>query len=426
MDYKDTIKFLYSLYRHGIKLGLESISLVLQGLGNPHHRYQTFHVGGTNGKGSTSAILAKVLQASGQRVGLYTSPHLVDFRERIRVNGQLISETQVIQLTQQVQAASPFPLTFFEFTTAMAFQYFSEQSVDIAVVEVGMGGRFDATNVVTPQGVIITSIAHDHEAYLGRTLAEIAFEKAGIIKQGIPVIIGEMPIEAETVIREIATTKQAPCYGLGSSFQVVEESVERFRYDGFDQQYSNLSCSLLGWHQKKNVGCAIALLEQVGIKRLGVQESVIRSVLSRMVWEGRFETLERHPRLIVDGAHNPEAAKALCDTLLPLLTEGEVRLIMVVGMMRDKDRSRFLEVVCPLASHVILTEVSVLRAATIAELRQSMPVGSFTVHESPQPAEALQLAKQLAKSSDIICATGSLFLAGEVRSLVRASQNSTA
>ena len=426
MDYKDTIEFLYSLYRHGIKLGLESISTVLHCLGNPQHRYQTLHVGGTNGKGSTSAILAEILQTCGLRVGLYTSPHLVDFRERIRVNGQQISEAQVIQLTQQIRDEVSTPLTFFEFTTAIAFQYFAAQSVDIAVVEVGMGGRFDATNVVTPQGVIITTIAHDHEAYLGHSLEEIAFEKAGIIKQRTPVIIGEMPIEAETVIRKVATADQAPCYGLGEAFHVVEESSGRFLYDGFDLRFSDLSCSLFGWHQKKNAGCAIALLEQVGMEQLGVHEWMIRSALLRVTWEGRLETLEEHPRLLVDGAHNPAAARALLDALLPQLHHGDVQLIMVLGMMRDKDCFKFMEVVCPFVCHLILTEVSVLRAATVHEMRQSVPAGSCTVHESPQPAKALILAKQLAKPSDIICVTGSLFLAGEVRHFIRRSQNPSA
>jgi len=425
MDYKDTTEFLYSLYRHGIKLGLESIGSALHDLGNPQHRYKTLHVGGTNGKGSTAAILAKILQVAGYRVGLYTSPHLVDFRERIRVNEQLISENQVVALTQQVQSTTPIALTFFEFTTAIAFQYFADEAVDIAVVEVGMGGRFDATNVLTPLGVVITSISYDHESYLGLTLSEIAFEKAGIIKPDTPVILGDMPVEAETVIREVASSRQAPCYGLGTEFHVFHEPGERFRYEGIEAHFSHLYCSLHGNHQMNNAGCALALLEHVSRRGLNIQEAMIRMALSQVVWPGRLEILEDHPRLIIDGAHNPAAGKVLVDALIPMLHKDDARLIVVLAMMRDKDCANFLNLVCPFVDHLILTEMSMTRAATVHELRQHVPEGHFTLNETPQLAEALTFAKQLAKSSDVICVTGSLFLAGEVRHLLKTSQSSS-
>ncbi|GJL49847.1 MAG: bifunctional folylpolyglutamate synthase/dihydrofolate synthase [Nitrospirales bacterium] len=425
MDYKDTTEFLYSLYRHGIKLGLESIGSALHALGNPQHRYKTLHVGGTNGKGSTAAILAKILQVAGYRVGLYTSPHLVDFRERIRVNEQLISENQVVALTQQVQSTIPIGLTFFEFTTAIAFQYFADEAVDIAVVEVGMGGRFDATNVLTPLGVVITSISYDHESYLGLTLSEIAFEKAGIIKPDTPVILGDMPVEAETVIREEASSRQAPCYGLGTEFHVFHEPGERFRYEGIETHFSHLYCSLLGNHQMNNAGCALALLEHVSRRGLNIQEAMIRMALSQVVWPGRLEILEDHPRLIIDGAHNPAAGKVLVDALVPMLHKDDARLIVVLAMMRDKDCAKFLKLVCPFVDHLILTEMSMTRAATVHELRQHVPEGHFTLNETPQLAEALKFAKQLAKSSDVICVTGSLFLVGEVRHLLKTSQSSS-
>ncbi|GJL66685.1 MAG: bifunctional folylpolyglutamate synthase/dihydrofolate synthase [Nitrospirales bacterium] len=419
MDYKDTTEFLYGLYRHGIKPGLESIGSVLHDLGNPQHRYNTLHVGGTNGKGSTAAMLANILQASGYRVGLYTSPHLVDFRERIRICGQLISEHQVVSLTKQIQASTPTALTFFEFTTAIAFQYFADEAVDIAVIEVGMGGRFDATNVLTPLGVVITSISYDHESYLGSTLSEIAFEKAGIIKPERPVIFGNMPVEAETVIREVASSRHAPCYGLGTAFHVFPEPGERFCYEGIETHYSHLSCSLHGNHQMNNAGCALALLEHVSKGGVHVQEAAIRSALSQVVWPGRLEVREGHPRLIIDGAHNPAAGKVLVDALMPMLHKDDARLIVILAMMRDKDCANFLKLLCPLADHLILTEVSMTRTATVHELRQHVPEGPFTLHEIPQLAEALKLAKHLAKSSDVICATGSLFLAGEVRPLLK-------
>ncbi|WP_447968388.1 bifunctional folylpolyglutamate synthase/dihydrofolate synthase [Nitrospira sp. M1] len=425
MDYKDTTEFLYRLHRHGIKLGLESIQSALGHLGNPQLRYHTLHVGGTNGKGSTAAILANILQSSGYRVGLYTSPHLVDFRERIRVNERLISERHVVELTQQFQVSIPISLTFFEFTTAMAFQYFADESVDVAVIEVGMGGRFDATNVLTPLGVVITSIAHDHESYLGSSLSEIAFEKAGIIKPNIPVIVGEMPTEADEVIRDVAASRHASCYGLGSAFQVVPESVACFQYDGIQTRYAHLACSLPGTHQMHNAGCALALLESIELKGFTVQEATVRSALSQVMWPGRIETLEERPRLIIDGAHNPAAGKVLVDTLMPVLHQNDARFIVVLAMMHDKDCANFLRVLCPIVDHLILTEVSMARTATVSELKQGVPEGTFTLHEVPELIEAVNFAKQLAKTSDVICATGSLFLAGEVRHLIQTGQLSS-
>ena len=425
MGYKDTIEYLYSLYRHGIKLGLESISSILSELENPHGHYQTLHVGGTNGKGSTAAALAELLCGSGYRTGLYTSPHLVDFRERIRVNGTYISEARVVELTQQLQAATKTPLTFFEFTTAMAFQYFAQEQVEVAVIEVGMGGRFDATNVLTPLGVVITSIAHDHERYLGNTLTEIAFEKAGIIKEGVPVILGNMPVEAEQVLREVAQNREAPCLKLGMDFHVTPQSSGTFRYVGVKKSYQNLVCSLAGEHQMNNAGCALALLETVGPKQTNLEEHAVRSALSRIVWEGRLETLEHQPRLVIDGAHNPAAVTTLLETLTPILGQHGGDLIVILGMMQDKKQAAFMRELCRVTKHLILTNVSVLRAATVTELKQNVPLGFDSIYETEHPADALRVARGLAKPHDVICVTGSLFLAGEVRQLLISARSSS-
>ncbi len=421
MDYKDTTDFLYSLYRHGIKLGLESILSVLAKLGDPHQRYESLHIGGTNGKGSTAAMVAHILQASGLRVGLYTSPHLVDFRERIRINGTYIPASRVIELTQRLQAIHPTPQTFFEFTTAMAFAYFADEQVDIAVMEVGMGGRFDATNVITPQSVVITTIAYDHQQYLGTTLPEIAFEKAGIIKEGRPVIVGEIPPEAETVIRHVARKRQAPYYALGSDFHVVPELSGRFRYEGMAQNYPELFCSLQGEHQMRNAACALALLENVNNETWDMSEASIRSALATVAWEGRMEILEQSPMLVIDGAHNPASAEALSASLISFLhtQENDVRLILILGMMQDKDCKKFMEPFRSLTHHLILTPVSVPRAATLDTLKQNMPLGMPVTHEVGSPVEAVSLARRLARPCDVICVTGSLFLAGEVRNLIK-------
>ncbi|MDH4193117.1 MAG: Mur ligase family protein, partial [Nitrospirota bacterium] len=232
--YPETIDYLFSLQRFGIKLGLEAITDILGRLGNPQSQYATLHVAGTNGKGSSSAMLASILQASGYRVGLYTSPHLMDFRERIRVQGSDIAEDDVCTLTEQIrQAANPLSaLTFFEFTTAMAFRHFMNQQVDIAVVEVGMGGRFDATNVLNPLGVLITGIGFDHEAYLGESLQEIAQEKAGIICQTTPVVLGPMPEEIGRIFEAQARKRQASFFRFGQEFSISKAGLAAFTYHG--------------------------------------------------------------------------------------------------------------------------------------------------------------------------------------------------
>ena len=232
MTYSSTLSFLYSLQQHGIKLGLDTIEGLLTRLGRPERDYPALHIGGTNGKGSTAAMAAAMLQAAGYRVGLYTSPHLVDFRERIRVNGQPIGEDRLIELVERVRsvAGSAAEPTFFEFTTAVAFEYFKTHQVDVAVIEVGMGGRFDATNVVTPVVSAITNVTLDHQAYLGTTVTEIAFEKAGIIKPGVPVVVGRVEPDAWETIERAASTRGARCSRWDSDFRAEGDPVAGFRY----------------------------------------------------------------------------------------------------------------------------------------------------------------------------------------------------
>ena len=233
-SYLQSVEFLYGLQKHGIKPGLETIQALLDGLGHPERRYPSLHIGGTNGKGSTAAMVASVLQAAGYRVGLYTSPHLVDFRERIQVNGDMISEERVAALTDRIRTAYGVPCepTFFEFTTAMAFQCFAEAGIDIAVIEVGLGGRFDATNILLPLATAITNVALDHQEYLGETVGAIACEKAGIIKAGVALVAGRLSNEAAAVIARVADERNARVRRLGSDFNTHGESTAQFRYAG--------------------------------------------------------------------------------------------------------------------------------------------------------------------------------------------------
>jgi dihydrofolate synthase/folylpolyglutamate synthase len=421
MTYQAALEFLYGLQKHGIKLGLEAITALLGRLDDPQLRFRSLHIGGTNGKGSTAAMAAAMLQQAGYRVGLYTSPHLLDFRERIRVDGMLITEEQVAALTDRLrdldQDAST---TFFEFTTAMAFEHFAETGVDLAVVEVGMGGRFDATNVLRPLVSTITNVALDHQEYLGRTVPAIAMEKAGIIKHGVPVVIGRLLPEALAVVRRLAAERRAPLYRLGADFHAEGDPVTGFRYDGLERRYVELSCPLPGQHQLDNAACAVAMLELASGAGIGIPEPALREGLRRVAWQGRLERVDQEPALVLDGGHNPAAASVVAAYLRRYRQQHpEARLILVVSMMRDKDRKGFLSTLVPLADEVILTQAQLPRAATVDELAASVPERSRPVHRRPIPSEAVRLARQLARREDIICITGSLMLVGEVKAMLQ-------
>ncbi len=422
MSYESAVEFLYSLQKHGIKLGLENMRLLAARLGEPQRRYRTLHIGGTNGKGSTAAVAAAILQAAGYRVGLYTSPHLIDFRERIRVDGEPIGEAQVAELTERIRElvqadCSP---TFFEFTTAMAFQHFADAEVDVAVLEVGMGGRYDATNIVEPLVTAITTVALDHEEYLGRTVDAIASEKAGIVKPGVPLIVGLVPTEALTVIEAVASQRRASISRLNRDFQVEGESPASFRYDGVVSRYDQLFCPLEGRHQLDNAACALAMIEAASIRGLPVSEPAIRAGLRSVRWEGRLEVIEREPTVLVDGAHNPSAAEALAEYLDRYRREHPgSRVILVLGMMRDKDHRGFLAKLLPVVDEIVLTQADIARAARAEDLRLSLADLFPSARAVPQAAGALALAKRLAAPSDLICVTGSLMLVGDIKALLR-------
>ncbi|MEQ1794688.1 MAG: folylpolyglutamate synthase/dihydrofolate synthase family protein [Nitrospira sp.] len=422
MTYSAAIEYLYGLQKHGIKLGLETMRTLLSRLGNPERRFRSLHIGGTNGKGSTAAMTAAMLQAAGYRVGLYTSPHLVDFRERIRVDQVMIAESQVAELTLRLQAVAPPDLTptFFELTTAMAFLHFAESGVDVAVLEVGLGGRFDATNVVEPTACAITTIALDHQEHLGATEEAIGFEKAGIIKPGVPVVVGRIDGAAWEVIRKTAADRRAPLLRLGCDFHTVGIGPEQFSYRGRTRHLEGLRCVLAGRHQLDNAACAVALLEAVEERGIPVSDEAVHQGLQSVQWEGRLEVLERGPVLLLDGAHNPAAALVLADYLAAWrAARPEARVILVVGMMRDKEHGRFVEPLGRLVSEVVLTQADMARSMPVQELQGAIGSRFPLCHVAPGAADALALAKARATAQDLICVTGSLMLVGEVKALVR-------
>lgn len=423
MTYSSVIEYLYGLQKHGIKLGLDTMRAFLRRIGDPQQRFRVFHIGGTNGKGSTAAMTAAILQHAGLRVGLYTSPHLVDFRERICVDGDLISEERVTDLVCRLRRAVQDDLrpTFFELTTAMAFLHFAESGVDTAVLEVGMGGRFDATNVIErPLACVVTTIGLDHQEYLGSTEGAIAYEKGGIIKPAVPIIIGRIGEEAKSALRRIASDRSAPLWELDKDFSIDDTGGGSFVYRGMTQVWKGLTCNLVGRHQSDNAACALAMLEAAGGVEKKVTESAVLRGLQTVSWNGRLERVQESPMVVLDGAHNPHAALALAQYLTDFKAcRPDARIILVWGMMRDKDHRGFIAPLLPLVSAIVVTQAEIVRSATIQELRAVLPDGLVSVEESMLPADALAVAKTRARVEDLICVAGSLMLVGDIKAAMR-------
>ena len=418
MTYSSAVAYLFRLQKHGIQLGLETMTALTMRLGMPQTRYRTLHIAGTNGKGSTAAMAAAMLQAAGYRVGLYTSPHLVEFRERIRVNGEMIAESRVAQLTEQLQTLCQPDLspTFFEDTTAMAFQHFADSGVDVAVLEVGLGGRFDATNVVTPMACAITTISLDHQEYLGSTHSSIAFEKAGIIKPGVPVVLGRLDDDAWRTIEQVARDRQAPVFRINENFHTEGETPQQFSYRGLGMRYDGLTCALEGQHQLDNAACALALLGAAVPQGIAVTSEAARAGLRTVNWAGRLEVADRRPTILLDGAHNPAAATVLADFLTRSGRSHPFRpVVLVLGMMRDKDHRGFVEPLRGLVDEVVLTQAGLPRAATAQELQASLGGLLSHPHVVPSVRDAMALARQLATPEGLVCVTGSLMLVGECK-----------
>lgn len=363
-------------------------------------------------------MAASMLRAAGYTIGLYTSPHLIEFTERIQVDGVVIPEEKVVSLTGRIQEAVrelPSP-TFFEFITAMAFQYFADSRVDIAVVEVGMGGRCDATNVVEPVATAITTVSLDHQAFLGDTVEAIAYEKAGIIKAHVPVVVGRVSPKAAKVVQNVACKKNASCFILGTDFHCGGEGPDNFSYRGMAWDYAHVSCSLRGQHQLDNAACALALLEAGTTRGLQVSEKAIRAGLRTLEWDGRLEIAETSPVLLLDGAHNHAAAEALARYLQQFRDRNpQSRVLLLIGFLRDKDFSKILSSVLPVVDEVIVTQPDHPRAEPAEHLGTVIGPVSQPVHVVRVVTDALALARQLVSAQDLICVTGSLMLVGDMK-----------
>jgi dihydrofolate synthase/folylpolyglutamate synthase len=416
--YASCLKAMYGLRRFGIILGLATIRSILNALGDPQNNFYSIHVAGTNGKGSVAAALSSILQQSGYRVGLYTSPHLVRFNERICINNRQISNDAVVKSYQAVQKAhlgNRTP-TFFELTTAMAFYEFGRRRVDWAVIETGMGGRLDATNVIDPVISIITNVSMEHRAYLGNTLARIAREKAGIIKQATPVVTAIKQRQAKSVIQRIAGKKSAPLYMLGKNFKVRRQPAGGFSYYGIENTWHDMHTALQGHYQVENAALAIAACELLNKNHTSISQQSIRDGLIKTSWPGRLEIVSEHPMIILDGAHNLMAARELAKFLGNNLVQRSITL--VVGILDDKPYQSMLKSLLPVCSRVIVTRAKTGRALDPLRLFETAKKTLSDVRIVSDVAQAFKQAVAEADFNDVICIAGSLYVVGEAKAAI--------
>lgn len=418
MDYDSALNWLFGQEARGIKFGLDNTIELLSRLGDPHRRFRSLHVAGTNGKGSVSAMSESVLREAGYRTGLYTSPHLVDFRERIRVGGECIGEKEMLRLAAEVRdiaesmASDGRRLTFFELTTAMAFAHFADTGVETAVVEVGMGGRLDSTNVIEPDCVAITRISLEHTAFLGSTLAQIAFEKAGTMKAGVPAVTLDQSPEVLEVLERRASEVSAPLTVVGRD---VAYEVSSATLDGTELYVEAIDdvvhVPLIGRYQGEN--CALACTALVEMMRRGVYipDEAFPRGLSQVRWPGRLEVVAQRPRVVLDVSHTADGARAVAAELRRLLDR---KAIVVLGVLDDKDLDGIAAAFGSVASRAIATAPRTPRAFPAQRVRESLSAHCPT-EVVDRVGDAIERALQLASGDDTVLIAGSLYTVGEAK-----------
>ncbi len=405
--------YLDSLNVDTMRFGLTAITDLLSRLGNPQNSYKIILIAGTNGKGSTAAMTSSILCSAGYKVGLYTSPHLVDVRERIVINGKKISLKEFNRTIAYVKDKKEQLVTYFEFLTAVAYVYFPRQKVDIAVLEVGLGGRLDATNVCKPMVSIITNIAFDHIDYLGNTLDSIAREKAGIIKQKGVCITAAKQKKVLEVLKNVCLRRRAKLYCLNSDIKIKKQKDGFLNYQGLYRNLKNLKIPLQGDHQLSNAALALAAIELCTKKGFNIADTAIYAGLKNTHWEARLEVLQNQPLFLLDGAHNPAGISVLCRSLKKDFSYR--RLILIFGALADKDYSQMLQKIVPLASIIILTQLKTKRAVPVNDIMETVKKMGYPAIVTENVKQAIERAQALAKKQDLICATGSFYLAGEVK-----------
>lgn len=440
MRYEEAWSYLDQLQFFKIKLGLDSMASFLDGVNHPQRDLKFIHVAGTNGKGSVSVTLLTLLSEAGYKVGLYTSPHLSSVRERFRINDRYISMEDFAEIATEIRdSLDGRQITYFEFTTALAMLWFAREDVDIAILEVGLGGRLDATNVITPLVSVITNVSMDHEAHLGNTLAEVASEKAGIIKPGVPVVSGVASDDSLTVVDKTCSERQAPLFLLGRDFHMDQQHDGLWNYSWKStRKIPGIISSMKGPYQAENTALALAVLDCLSGSGIHVDDKTVLSSLKKVHWPGRLEYFCRHRgsgqtsdcsdspsslqkndlrQYLLDGAHNP----AGIDCLVQSLTENfhYRKLICIWASMSDKDIGKTLNIIAPLCHTIIFTRPEEERSATTEKLCSILSTPYKERAECADSVkEALALAEKQAEVDDLICVAGSLYLIGAARKLL--------
>lgn len=406
--------YLFGLALHGVKLGLDNIRFLLGRAGHPERAYPTVHVAGTNGKGSVVAALDAILRAAGYRTGRFTSPHLVSLQERFLISGAPVSEGALVEhigFFRRAAAELDHSPTFFEMNTAIAFRHFAISDIDLALVEVGMGGRLDSTNVILPEAAAITNIDLEHTAYLGESLAEIAGEKAGIIKPGIPLVLGEIHPEAMAVILQRAADVQAPVQRAGHDFSYRLAGPpwqERLDYAGPRVRLEQVPLRLAGAHQGANAAVAVAIAETLLDRFPRLTTEAIQTGLAEMRWPCRLERVLESPPVIIDVAHNVAGVRQIVRTL--------DRCVLVIGVAADKDAARMIALFAPHAEKMICTQFSGTRALPAENLARA--AGQCPHSVTSNLREAIALGMESASHDCPLLITGSIYTAGEARRLL--------
>lgn len=428
MNYDEAQQFLKDLTKFGFNFGLGRIEELLRRTGDPHRKVKVIHVGGTNGKGSTCAMVERILREAGYKTGMFTSPHLHSYCERFRVNGEEIPGERLADILtrlrphlEQMVAEDFEQPTEFEVSTALGFLYFYEEQVDFLILEVGLGGAIDSTNVVVPLVSVITNVAMDHMDYLGNSVREITEIKAGIIKEGVPLVTAADDPEALAVIQQVCGEKSAPMTLVGRdvSWYITRkaETGQRFDLHTQAQDYKDIQIPMVGDHQVVNAATAVAVIEALGEAGYAVAEAVIKKGLSKTLWPGRLEMVSTAPRVLLDGAHNLHGALTLAKALKEIYHYN--RLILVIGMLGDKEREKVIAQLAPLTGAIIVTKPNSPRAGEWAQMADYARRYVKEVYVIEDIHEAVRKGMELCGQDDLVCVAGSLYMISEAREIFR-------
>lgn len=425
MDYKEAVEYIENTGKFGINLGLKRIERLCELLGNPEKDLKIIHVAGTNGKGSTTTFISSILMCQGYNVGIYTSPYIERFTERIKVNNDEISENDIARLVTEMKPAidkieeegMEHP-TEFEIITACAFKYFKDKNVDYVVLEVGLGGRFDATNVVSPLLSVITTISYDHINILGDTLSKIAFEKAGIIKEGRPVVIYPQEKDAWEVLVKVAEEKNAEVYPVQDiKYNIMSNTVDGIVFNVHGSaNYEGLKINLLGEHQVMNALTALRAIELLRRENIKISEKAIRGGLDAARWPGRFEILKRMPFVVLDGGHNIQGIRSLVRAVEEYFKGKKVKV--VCGMLKDKKYDEMISELSKVADSFITVEPNSPRALTSLELKKAIEEHSKAATAAGSIRESVEIALNSSAEDEVIVFCGSLYMIGEARTIL--------